>query len=213
MTSIATLEPLQWQTRNAQPTTHKVKKLDVVIAKHSDTITRWLRLKSFYISRRGATLGANQKPIPRTTNSDVLQIATHWSRELKKVSPQDAHDRRDHARWKQCVDTVSKLADPNKPDAEYAKNEVFWQVCTRRLSVYLDARKSVPSRWQIFKESVVETIAGVPGVLGDATKTTAGLVSGAAGGVAKVFADPAKAALFVVGTAILLPPIVRAVRK
>lgn len=199
--------------RNNQPQTRTVKKLDAVINRHANAVTRWLRLKELYIQRRGSTQGANTKLIPRTTNSDVLQLATHWSRELARVSPRSAHERREHARWSACMATVKQHADPTKPNAVYAKNEAFWQSCTRRLAIYLSARKAIPSKWQMFKESVVETIAEVPGILGDATRSTAGVVTDVAGSAANLVSKPARAALVVLGAAILLPPIIRAVRK
>lgn len=213
MFHLAALAPALPPPRNAQPAARTVMRPEVVFAQHADAVTRWLKLKEFYVNQRGGSAIDGQRVVPNTTNADVLQLATHWSREVAKVSPRDAHDRSDHERWKACMDTIKQTADASRPDAVYAKNVEFWQQCSRRLAIYLNARKAVPSRWQMFKEAVVETIAGVPSAVGSATQTTAGLVTGAAGGVAKAFADPAKAALFVVGTAILLPPIIRAVRK
>jgi len=185
----------------------------ILVDQHPDAVTRWIRLKQMYVNLRGGTLGVNKKVVPRTTNADVLQLAAMWSRELAKVSPRDSHDRSDHGRWGACMDTVKRTADPRRPDAVFTGNEEFWQKCSRRLAIYLMARKAVPSRWKLLKDSVVETIAGVPGTLGKATRTAGGLVTDAAGGVANIVSKPAQAALAVVGAAILLPPIIRAVRK
>jgi hypothetical protein len=183
-----------------------------VIAQHPDAVTRFIKLKELYLELRGGVEGENRRPIPLTTNADVLQLATLWTRELARVKPRDAHERSDHRRWAACVEDVKQNADPHQPDAQYPKNEAFWS-CMGRLAIYLQARKIVPSKWELFKEAVAETIAEVPATLGQAT-TAAGSAAASAGGtVADFVKKPAQAALVVLGAAILLPPIIRAVRS
>ena len=198
--------------RNAPSPTKKANP-QIVVARHSDAVVRWVKLKQMYVDLRGASVGKNKKLIPHTTNSDVLQLAAAWSREVGKVKADSASQRSEHKRWQRCMETVKQHADPSKPDAIYPRNEEFWQECTSRLAIYLESRKAVPSKWTLLKESVVETLEEIPGALGDATHATAGAVADAGGAVLNFVKKPVNAALVVLGGAILLPPVIRAFRK
>lgn len=178
-------------------------KLNVV---NGDAVAQWVELKEAYLELRGSTAGKHGKAIPKTTHADVMQIATAWTAELKKVSPRADYERSEHERWKACAAKVAALYDKPNPNAEYADNEHFWQECTKRLSIYLQARKVVPSKWELAVESVVEAVAELPQVVGGAVKSTASAA-------AKVIKDPAKLAAVLLGAAILLPPVIRAFRK
>ena len=181
-----------------------------IIAKEKDAVRRWISLKKRYIKARGASVGGNNKMVPHTTNADVKQLATLWSNEVKKVKPRSDDERSEHKRWQACVDKVAKLADTSKPDERYSDNEHFWQRCTSRLAIYLESRKVVPSEWELFKEAFVESLAEVPGTIGNAGLATANVVGGAA---KAVLSKPAMAAMAILGGVLLLPPIIRAVRE
>ena len=171
-----------------------------------DAIKQWVDLKHKYIALRGSKLGNNQKAIPKTTHHDVMQIATAWSRELRKVTPRGSSEWREHDRWATCMRQIAKRYNATTPNAEYPKNDDFWQECTKRLAIYLQSRKVVPGKWQLLKEAVLEAVAEVPATLGHATRE---LASGAAG----LLAGPGKLAALLLGGAILIPPLVRAFRK
>ncbi len=171
-----------------------------------DAVKQWVDLKHQYIALRGSKPGNNRKAIPKTTHHDVMQIVTAWSRELRKVTPRSSSEWGEHARWTACMARVAKRYDAKKPNAEYPDNEDIWQNCTKRLAVYLQSRKIVPSKWQLLKEAVFEAVAEVPNTLGHATRE---LASGAAG----LLAEPGKLAALLLGGAILIPPLVRAFRK
>ncbi len=190
-------------TRNATP------RPQTIIAKHSDAVVRWSKLKQMYLKARGGRPGSDNKTIPLTTNADVIQLATLWSREVQKVTPRSEGDRSEHKRWKACMDQVAKRANPSKPDDRFPGNEQFWQQCTARLAIYLESRKVVPSEWALFKEALVESIAEVPGTFGRAGQAAVGVASDAASAVGR----PATAALAILGGVLLLPPIIRAVRQ
>ena len=187
--------------------------LELVVGQHSDAVVRWVKLKQMFVKLRGGSPAKNHKVVPRTTNGDVLQLAAAWSRELAKVSPNSDHQRSDHKRWQSAMETVKNNADPTRPNALYPRNEEFWQDHSTRLAIYLESRKATPSKWTLLKESFVETLADVPGALGNATHATAGAVADAGGAVADFVKKPINAALVLLGGAILLPPIIRAVRK
>ncbi len=163
------------------------------------------RLRAFFADQRGAQ-DVEGVPVPRTTNADVMRLAGAWSRELARVPIASDRDRTARARWAACMATVRKLADPARPDQEYAANRAFWLDCTAQLSNYLAQRKARPSTWSLVVDAASDTLAEVPGALGDASKAAAG----AAAGLVK---EPAKLALVLLGGALLLPPLVKAVRS
>ena len=205
MAALATGTP-----RNAAPQKPNPK---MVMAQHADAVVRWLKLKQMYIELRGSSVGANNKPIPHTTHSDVLQLAAAWSNELSKLKADSASQKTEHRRWQQCVDTVKQHADPTRPGAVYSRNEEFWQRCTGRLAIYLESRKAVPSQWTLVKESVVEALEELPEGLGQVTRATAGAAARAGGAVLDALRNPLYVVLAVVGGVMLVPPLVRAVRK
>jgi hypothetical protein len=172
----------------------------------ADAVKQWLELKQRYATLRGVKEGKNRKQIPKTTHSDVLQLCTAWSRELRKVEPRSDHERSEHGRWMNCTERVATIYDSANPSAEYPENEAFWQECTSRLAVYLESRKVVPSKWQLFLDAVVEAVAELPETIGHAGREVAS-------GAARLIQEPAKLAALLLGAAILLPPVIRAFRK
>ena len=85
------------------------------------------------------------------------------------------------------------------------ENERFWQKCTRRLAIYLESRKVVPSRWKLAVSALTETLAEVPTAVGGATKSAASAAAG-------IVREPAKLAAVLLGAAVLGPPLIRAFR-
>jgi hypothetical protein len=171
-----------------------------------DAVKQWVELKQAYLALRGAKEGKNHKPVPRTTHHDVMQIATAWTRELRKVEPRNDHERTEHGRWKSCADQVAARYNKQTPGAEYPENERFWQECTARLAVYLEGRKIVPSSWELLVESVFEAIAEVPATIGRAGREVAS-------GASSLLEQPGKLAAVLIGSVIVLPPLVRALLK
>ena len=154
---------------------------------------------------RGADPGPFGGAVPRTTHADILQLTTSWTRELGKVEPRDEFETTEHDRWKTCAAEVARQYDRTKSNEVYPGNERFWQECSRRVAIYLQARKVVPSRWQLFTEAVTEAIADVPEVVSRASKAAAEAAAG-------LLADPARFAAVLLGAAVLLPPVIRAWR-
>lgn len=77
--------------------------------------------------------------VPRTTNADILQLATYWQNAWAKL--EDAAKRGhvlDHGanpaaladertRWQAAIADVDRLARPGKPDDVYLRNHEFWR--------------------------------------------------------------------------------------
>ncbi len=180
--------------------------LATVSVASGDAVRQWIDIKRSYEEMRGTRPAANNKFVPRTRVSDVKQIAARFSGELKKVSPKNALDRVEHQRWKACLDRIAELSQGKSSTDEYPENEVFWQDCTRRLAIYLESRKVVPSRWKLAVSALTETLSEVPSVLGGATRSAAEVAAG-------IVREPAKLAAVLLGAAVLLPPVIRALRR
>jgi len=196
-------EPLM---RNAAaPTTPTT--LATVDLKNGDAVRQWIDVKRTYEELRSVRPAANRKHVPRTTVGDIKAIAAKWSEELKKVKPRNRLDKVEHDRWRACLEEVTRATTGLTLSAEYpaVENERFWQKCTNRLSIYLESRKVVPSRWKLAVSALGETLAEVPATLGGATRSAAGVA-------ASIVREPAKLAAVLLGAAVLGPPLVRAFR-
>ena len=107
--------------------------------------------------------GQNRKAIPRTTFGDVAQLAKYWHNELfarRLLRNPSARDKSPASR--KCWLTAKRKIDEQLRSAAtsslYPENEWFWQVATRRLAIYLESRKAIPSRTELLIDSVRETV-------------------------------------------------------
>jgi hypothetical protein len=91
--------------------------------------------------------------VPRTTNRDVLQLATLWSFALIKAEPKAAALGSEHRamtgldgvrrRWRAVMADIDALARSGDPHAVYLKNHEFWST-TAALSVTLSVVDDLP---------------------------------------------------------------------
>jgi hypothetical protein len=78
--------------------------------------------------------------VPRTTNADVLQLATYWTSALAQVElkrremgphgPEALHQAGidgEIRRWREALRDVDNYATTGDPAATYPKNEAFWR--------------------------------------------------------------------------------------
>ena len=192
--------------RNAGPTTDGPIAHFDGIATYDDLFNAQLK---FLIEKRGSdTLDqppgfmGGSRPIPRTTNSDVLQLATYWSNELAKVKHVFGHDSV-VARWTPVVGDVDKLAKPGKPDDVYAKNNEFWREL-QEVAIQIAVSDEAPSKWDMVVDSVKTSITHLPENLGAAASKGVDLVGEAANALGKVVNEAGKGLLNGLGTPILI---------
>jgi hypothetical protein len=142
------------------------------------------------------------RDIPRTTNADVLQLATYWSNELAKVKHVFGHDGV-VARWTPVVDDVDKLAKPGKPDEVYAKNNEFWREM-QQVAIQIAVADEAPSKWDMVVDSVKDSIVHLPQNLGVAASKGAELIESAAHAVGKVANEAGKGLFSGLGAPVLI---------
>jgi hypothetical protein len=152
--------------------------------------------------RTALVAGGAEKSIPRTTNADVIALATYWDARLSDA--QRIMGRADvDAAWKPAMEDVEKLAKPGKPDDVYPKNDPFWRALVD-VAVHVAVADEAPTRWDLMIESVKESAAHLPQTLGKVASKGAELISDAAHAVGKVAGEAGKGLFEGVGTPVLI---------
>lgn len=131
--------------------------------------------------------GGGKRIIPRTTNSDVIQLADYWSKQLKQVRRVFGHDGVQN-RWNNAVGHVNFLARSGKPDAVYPNNNVFWRAL-QSTAFHISAADELPSETQLLLDSLSESIHSLPERLKAGAEAVA---SGAAKGAEAVASEAGK---------------------
>jgi len=158
----------------------------------SDARGTYLAQKRAYTERRGATL-VGKVAVPKTTTSDVLELATWWTIEVDKLragGDLTAVDRAAIARWRACLDVISRRAALVDRSAIYPDNPHVW-ACVSQLANHLAERAVTPSWWQMARaavergaglaDRVIEQIGERIDRVGDRVAANAGKVSAEAG--------------------------------
>ena len=149
-----------------------------------------------------AGFSGGKRDIPRTTNADVLQLATYWSNELAKVKHVFGHDGV-VARWTPVIADVDKLAKPGRPDDVYAKNNEFWREL-QEVAIQIAVSDEAPSKWDMVVDSVKDSIVHLPQNLGIAASKGADLIESAAHAVGKVANEAGKGLFAGLGAPVLI---------
>ena len=128
----------------------------------NDHVLQWAEFKRLYVADRGSDAGQNRKAIPRTTFGDIAQLAKYWHNEylrelLRNPSARDKSPA-SRKRWLAAKRKIDEQLRSAAKSSQYPENEWFWQVATRRLAIYLESRKAIPSRTELLIESLRETV-------------------------------------------------------
>jgi hypothetical protein len=91
--------------------------------------------RGYFRALRGEEAGASPLVgrIPRTTNRDVLLLATFWTEQLVRAGGhlgRDLGDRVAIDRWESALADVSRLARGADPEATYPQNLALWEALT-----------------------------------------------------------------------------------
>ncbi len=149
-----------------------------------------------------AGFSGGSRPIPRTTNADVLQLATYWSNALANVKHVMGHGGV-VARWTPVLADVDKLAKPGKPDAVYPKNNEFWREL-QEVAVQIAVSDETPSRWDMVVGSITDSVKHLPSTIASAAGKGAELIESAAHAVGKVANEAGKGLFAGLGAPVLI---------
>ncbi len=142
------------------------------------------------------------RDIPRTTNADVLQLATYWATQLSDVKEVWGHDAV-VARWTPVMADVDKLAKPGKPEDAYAKNNEFWREL-QQVAIHVAVSDEAPSKWSMVVDSVKDSIVHLPDTLSTAATKTAEAIGDVAHGAGKIVGEVGKGLFSGIGAPVLI---------
>jgi hypothetical protein len=142
------------------------------------------------------------KPIPRSTNADVIELATYWGARFGEAKHVMGHDTAE-ARWKAAMVDVEKIAKPGKPDAVYAKNNEFWRVLGDAV-IYIAAADEAPTAFDNFAGAVKTSVTHLPENLENAASKGIDFIAGAAEAVGRVANSAGKGLFAGLGAPVLV---------
>jgi hypothetical protein len=128
----------------------------------------WQVQKAALAKQRGADVRApvgnlwgGRTAIPRTTNADVIQLATYWTQAIGRVergrraagpdgeiAPHAVSLDAEIRRWRGVLIDVNDHAVGHDPAATYARNEALWRAAGS-LSIVLDVIDEAPTPFEI----------------------------------------------------------------
>ena len=123
-----------------------------------------------------------KKQIPRTTNGDVVLLADYWGRQLADVKEVFGHAGVEQ-RWKEAKADVDAIARKGDPNVVYPKNNGFWRTVFNT-AVHVAVADEAPSKWDMAKDSLKDSITHLPENLKAGAKAVVGEVAEIAGGAA-----------------------------
>jgi hypothetical protein len=131
------------------------------------------QLRGSDVTHPPAGFGGLDKPIPHTTNADVLLLAAYWGAQLasaKHIMGADAMN----TLWQTAMIDVDKLAKTGKPTDVYTKNNEFWRT-VGNVAVQVGVAAEAPTSWDIAKD----TAAHLPETLEHAAGKAAEVIADA----------------------------------
>ena len=140
--------------------------------------------------------------IPRTTNADVLQLATYWTNQLGAVRHTLGHDSV-LAKWRAALADVDALAKPGRPAAVYPKNNELWREMWH-VAVQVAVSDEAPTRWDMVVDSVKDSVVHLPATISEVAGKGAELVEGAAHAVGEVASEVGRGLFSGVGAPVLI---------
>jgi hypothetical protein len=143
-----------------------------------------------------------ERPIPRATNADVIALADYWTKQLANVKHVMGTDGVTQ-RWQAATADVDKLARPGKPDDVYPKNNEFFRTLSET-AIQVAVADEAPSKWDIAKDSIKDSITHLPENLGAAASKGADVLADVAHGAGKVINEAGKGLFSGLGTPVLV---------
>ena len=128
------------------------------------------KLRGHDIRDPGPTTRGGRIKVPRTTNADVLQLATYWTSALAQVElkrremgphgPEALHQvglDGEIRRWRVALADVDQYATTGDPAATYPKNEAFWRASSS-VSITVAVIDDAPPPFEMLTDTVVQRL-------------------------------------------------------
>ncbi|TMQ20525.1 MAG: hypothetical protein E6J91_03680 [Deltaproteobacteria bacterium] len=126
------------------------------------------KLRGSDIREPGPTTRGARMKVPRTTNADVLQLATYWTSALAQVEikrrqmgphgPEALHGAGidgEIRRWREALRDVDNYATTGDPATTYPKNEAFWRA-TGSVSITVAVIDDAPPPFEMLTDTIVQ---------------------------------------------------------
>jgi hypothetical protein len=164
---------------------------------------KYLRdLRGFDKVKAEAGQAGGERNIPRSTNTDVVALTDYWSKQLDAAKSVMGHD--DTVKhWNAVRADIDQIARKGDPNAVYTKNNEFWRELSNT-AIYVAVADESPSKWDLAKESIKDSITHLPETLEHAASKGADLVASAAHAVGKVANEAGKGLFAGFGTPLLI---------
>jgi hypothetical protein len=147
-------------------------------------------------------MGGGERPIPRSTNGDVIALADYWSKQLASAKHVMGHDTV-VKEWQAALANVDQLARKGDANAVYVKNNEFWRAVSST-AIQVAAADEAPSKWDLAKESIKDSVTHLPETLEHAASKGVDLVASAAHAVGEVANEAGKGLFKGLGTPLLI---------
>lgn len=147
------------------------------------------------------TLGVKKK-IPRTTNTDVLALAGYWGKQLEDVKEVFGHAGIEK-RWSRLMTDIGKHALYGNPTAVYPENNRFWR-CLWDTAVHIAVADEAPSKWDMIKDSVKDSVKRLPETISDVASKGADVLADTAQAAGKVVNAAGKGLFSGAGTPVMI---------
>jgi hypothetical protein len=146
-----------------------------------------VKLRGADVREPSADMTGVRMAIPRTTNADILQLATYWTKALIKLEAKRLMGGvvnamgldREKRRWQAALADVDKYAKTGTPSDVYPRNHELWRA-SGTLSITIAAIDEEPAPLDLIVGSVKSSVEDLPGRIANA----AGAVAHAVGNIA-----------------------------
>jgi hypothetical protein len=123
-----------------------------------------------------------KKPIPRSTNGDVITLADYWTKQLgrvKRVFGADGVEKN----WRAALTEVDAIARKGDPSAVYAKNNGFWRVL-QQTAIHVAVADEAPSQTDLMLDALKQSLGDLPQNIKAGAKAVVDSASDIAGSIA-----------------------------
>ena len=143
-----------------------------------------------------------ERPIPRTTNADVIALADYWTRQLADVKPVMG-TAGVTATWRAATADVVQLARGAAPSAVYAKNNAFWRALSHT-AIHVAVADEAPSKGDRVKDALKDSITHLPVTLDHVASKTVEALADTAHAAGKIVNEAGKGLLSGFGAPVLV---------